>query len=291
MEGQRRNLKLLDDPAAMKKELIELLSTRCGIETLFRGEECPQVTTSSVMLLLGEHVYENGAAPEICLILNKRSRLVKQPGDLCCPGGTLSGSLDGLLGRLLRLPRSPLVKWPCWDDLKREQPEEAGYLSTLLATALRESWEEMRLNPFKVTFLGPFPSQCLILFRRVIHPMLGWVARQTEFALSWEVEKILFIPLRSLLNPAHYACYRLYVPPHLEWRFKGRVIDFPCFLFPDKGKTELLWGVTYRMVGMFLEFVFGFVPPEPDRLPLVPAVVNEAYVNGHLRNGKKERGN
>ena len=281
VEGRRNNLNLLDDPAALKSELIALSSARCGLETLFRAEEGGRATTSSVMVPLGECVPEDGTAPEICLILNKRSRLVKQPGDLCFPGGTRNGPLDGLLGKLLKLPGSPLVKWPCWKDLRREAPAEAEYLSTLLATALRESWEEMRLNPFGVTFLGPLPSQCLVLFRRVIHPMLGWVERQTRFTPSWEVEKILFVPFRALLNPARYACHRLCVPPHLEWRFKGQQVDFPCFLFDDRGRTEILWGVTYRVVTMLIELVFGFVAPALETLPVVSTVLDETYVNGY----------
>jgi 8-oxo-dGTP pyrophosphatase MutT (NUDIX family) len=283
VEGQLRNLHLLDGPGIMREYVVEVLAKRCGPETLFRNDECQQVQTSSVMMLLAEEVPENGDAPEICLVLNKRSREVVQPGDLCFPGGRVKDALDSWVGKMLAFPGSTLARWPCWKDLKRDRPDEARFLSLLLAAALRESWEEMRLNPFSTRFLGPLPSQCLVLFKRVVHPMVGWLARRQEFKPSWEVEKIFFVPLRSLVDSSRYACYRLYVPPHLEWRFRGREIDFPCFLFPHGGRTELLWGVTYRIVTLFLELVFGFVPPGPATLPLVPAPVDESYINGRAR--------
>ncbi len=68
----------------------------------------------------------------------------------------------------------------------------------------------MGLNPFGLTFLGPLPTQCLILFRRSVHPMVAWVSYQKRFHLSWEVERIVQFPLRALLNPFNYALYRRY---------------------------------------------------------------------------------
>lgn len=41
---------------------------------------------SCVLLLLGPQFSPNGGPYRPCLILNKRSERVRQPGDLCCPG-------------------------------------------------------------------------------------------------------------------------------------------------------------------------------------------------------------
>jgi hypothetical protein len=265
---------------------------------LFRNEECDQgERTSSVLFLLGEHVPENGGAPEVCIILNKRSKEVRQSGDLCCPGGAVETPFDRWFARLLVLPRSPLSRWKCWGRLRRERPEDAEFLSLLFAAGVRESWEEMRLNPLGITFLGPMPSQCLVLFRRVIHPLAVWVSRQKNYTLSWEVEKVVYIPLRELLNPFNYAVHRRYVPPHLEWRFRGTAVDFPCFLHYYGGRAEMLWGATYRIVTLFMEMVFGFVPPDPAGLPMVPASLGDEYVNGkaftteNTENTEKRYGN
>jgi 8-oxo-dGTP pyrophosphatase MutT (NUDIX family) len=273
------DLNLVFDAATLRERVIGALSKRCTLETLFRDGGCRGVRTSSVLLLLGENVPEEGGIPEAGIILNKRSKKVKQPGDLCCPGGATE-KFDRFVARFLSFPGSILSRWPCWNELKTAEPQNAEFLSLLYAAGLRESWEEMRLNPIGLTFLGPLPSQCLILFRRVIHPLVAWVSFQKEFTLSWEVERVVWFPLRALLNPFNYALYRMYVPSRLEWRFRGQTVDFPCFVHKNRGHGELLWGATFRIVTMFLETIFGFRVPEIERLPLIPATVGDDYVKG-----------
>ena len=62
---------------------------------------------SAVLFLLGP-----GTDGKPVLILNKRSRHVRQPSDLCCPGGGVRPALDSFLARWLRLPAPPLSRWP-----------------------------------------------------------------------------------------------------------------------------------------------------------------------------------
>jgi 8-oxo-dGTP pyrophosphatase MutT (NUDIX family) len=287
VNGPPADLNLVFDAAALRERVMSVLSRHCGPETLSPGSDCSGVRTSSVLLLLAETVPEEGGIPETCIILNKRSKEVRQPGDLCCPGGAIE-KFDHFLSRLLSFSGSFLSRWPCWDALKTGQPEDAQFLSLLYAAGLRESWEEMRLNPFGLTFLGPLPSQCLILYRRVIHPLAAWVSYQKEFTLSWEVERIVRFPLRALLNPLNYAVYRLNVPPPLEWRFRGTTVDFPCFIYSISGRAELLWGATFKIVTLFLQMIFGFRIPDLKRLPLVPASMGDEYVNGGTRNGSRK---
>ena len=281
---------LFEDPAALQSRILERLVDECGCEALFTSESCDRVKSSSVMLLLGLQDAKDGAGREICVILNKRSRDVLQGGDLCCPGGTINSRLDSYLAKALSLPGSPLFRWPHWSCLKRSCPEAAGLLSKLFATALRESWEEMRLNPLGVRFLGPLPSQCLIVFRRVIHPMVAWISRQQHFTLNWEVEKIVAIPLRSLLNQDGYGVYRLDVPPHLGWRLPGKDHEFPCFIYSHENTNEILWGVTYRMVMSLMETVFDFEPPEGRGLPRVHGALEECYIQGRQGNANHRPG-
>ncbi|MCE5244316.1 MAG: CoA pyrophosphatase [Desulfobacteraceae bacterium] len=274
--------RLLGDPAALQERVMRVLAERAEWESRCAGEACHEVWTSSVMLLLGLQRTGNGRSPEPCVILNKRSKLVRQAGDLCCPGGTVEGRVDPYLARALELPGFPLSRWPHWRSLRRKRPEEARLLSVYLAAAFRESWEEMRLNPFGIRFLGALPAQCLVLFKRVIHPMVGWVVRQDRFTPSREVDRVVSIPLRRLLDPSRYARYGLIVPRRLEWRFAGRgEREFPCFVFEDAGRTEVLWGVTYRIVTLLLDLTFGFHPPgDLKSLPLVQGTVDDQYVNG-----------
>jgi 8-oxo-dGTP pyrophosphatase MutT (NUDIX family) len=280
---RQSDLNLVYEPSALQERISRALSIRCGLESLFRNDHCQyDVRTSSVLVLFGERVFDDSGVPEACIILNKRSMDVKQPGDLCCPGGALE-RFDPYLARLLLLPGGILPKWPCWRALKHENPANADYLSLLLAAGLRESWEEMGLRPFHLRFLGPIPSQCLVIFPRVIHPLAVWVTRQKSFTLNWEVERVVYIPLRALLNPFNYGRYRLCVPSGMEWRFRGAEVEFPCFMFAHDGRAELLWGATFRIVMQLMEMVFSFIPPQLDKLPLVPARVTRDYVNGKPR--------
>ena len=52
---------------------------------------------------------------------------------------------------------------------------EVAPLALFLAVALRETWEEMGLNPLNIKFLGMLPEQGLIVFDRSIFPMVGWL--------------------------------------------------------------------------------------------------------------------
>jgi hypothetical protein len=281
VEGQGMvNRNLLKDPDGLQSHILKLLGGRCGCESLFNSDPCDRVRSSSVMVLLGKQALENGSEPEICVILSKRSKEVLQGGDLCCPGGTINSRMDSYLARALWLPGSPLRRWPHWPFLHAHCPGEARLLARLLATALREGWEEVRLNPLGVRFLGPLPSQCLIVFRRVIHPMVAWLSRQQRFTPNWEVEKIVSIPLRSLLDPDNYAIYHVDVPSHLNWRLPGKDHEFPCFLYAQQNNREVLWGVTYRIVMSLVEMVFDFTPPEERDLPRVNGVLEECYVQG-----------
>ncbi len=273
------DLHLVFDAVALRERVVSALSHRCTLETLFHDAGCQAVRTSSVLLLLGENVPEQGGVAEACIILNKRSKNVTQPGDLCCPGGAVE-KIDHFLARFLSFRGSLLSKWPCWKELKTGEPENAHFLSMLYAAGIREGWEEMGLNPLGLTFLGPLPSQCLILFRRVIHPLAAWVSYQKEFTLGWEVDRIVQFPLRALLDPLNYAVYRMYVPRHLEWRFRGKDVDFPCFIYKSRGRAELLWGATFKIVTTFMEMIFGFRIPDIKKLPLVPATISDEYVLG-----------
>jgi len=149
-----------------------------------------------------------------------------------------------------------------------------------LATSLRESFEEMRLNPLGIRFLGPLPSQSLMMFDRIIYPMVGWISRQRRFFPNWEVEKIIHVPFKDLLQPANYACYRIHFEGRTGEEGNGITQDFPCFLFKKEKEREVLWGATFRIVMVFLKTVFAFTPPPMGSLPVVQGTVGENYYNG-----------
>jgi hypothetical protein len=235
---------------------------------------------SAVLFALGLLCEDNRVSSEPCLILNKRSSMVRQPGDLCCPGGSISSRMDGFLSRMLYLPGSPLSRWPHWREWLRKRNREARALATCFATALRESYEEMRLNPLGVKFLGPLPSQQLAMFRRRIYPMACWISQRQKFSLNWEVERLIYLPLRNLLDPSRYARCRLWSEAPRETWNNERVRDFPCFINDYRTQSEILWGVTFRISMAFLDLAFGFQPPNLESLPVVHGTLDRRYSTG-----------
>lgn len=223
-----------------------------------------QNDTAAILFLLGMHRNAGAGAAEPCLIFNQRSSRVRQAGDLCFPGGGLSPRLDALLARLLVLPGFPLFRWA-----PSPRPALFPEMPRLLATSLRESFEEMRMNPFRVRFLGPMAPEHFHLYGRIIYPMVAWNRGQKSFKPNWEVDRIVHIPLRHFLAAGAYAKlptgrlsrYRESAPPAME---------FPCLVYENSTSREILWGLTYRIVMRFMDIVFDFKPPEMSSLPVIP---------------------
>lgn len=271
---------LLQDSPTLIHHIVEALDNPGQGECMFPEGISGSSSTSAVLLPLARHRNHKRLSGEPCIIFNKRSRKVKQPGDLCFPGGGISPRLDSCLSNLLNLPLFPLSRWSRWSRWKEQYPGEARRLALLLAACLRESFEEMRLIPLGVKFLGPLPSQRLVLFRRVIYPMVGWIAHQKRFLPNWEVERVVSIPLRNLLNPDYYARYRVRMNTGKKSRQDEIVKEFPCFLHQNGHENEMLWGATYRITMVFLERVFGFNPPDAASLRVVHGSLDQSYFSG-----------
>jgi hypothetical protein len=264
---------ILRRPCLLTKQITRRLHERYSPESIFPSDGIDFASASVVLVLLGEFpgLGHLGGLP--CLILNKRSASVRQPGDLCCPGGRINRHLDGVLAKLLKLPILPLVRWPYWSEWLNLNPR---WLRLLLATGLRESIEEIRLNPFSLKLLGPMPPQTLLMFQRIIYPVVMWISGQKRFYPNWEVDKIIYIPLQDLLNPAQYAGYRLRIETGSN---AVQVNTFPCFRYEKENETEVLWGATYRITMAFLKDIFGFVPPAVDSLPQIHGHLSRSYLN------------
>ena len=267
----------LENPADLRNRILFALNRYHSHTRLYLTNTTQSANASAVLFLLSPECDDQ---PEPCLILNKRSAKVKQPGDLCCPGGGISHRRDTFLAKILLLPSTPLTRWPYSFNWRRQRSEEFLTMARFFAGALRESYEEMRLNPFRVMFLGPLPSQRLAMFQREIFPMVCWLPRQKRFSLNWEVEKLIYIPLRKLLNPANYTCYRLSSDtPRKAWNHE-KVRDFPSFLPDDHHESDVLWGATFRITMAFLDLVFGFRHPNLESLPVVHGKLHKNYLAG-----------
>ena len=270
---------ILDDPLG----LIHHIRTKLTSETVRASNETGRHPSgqrrSAVLMAVTLRRGVGGAnGGEPCLILNKRSRKVRQAGDLCFPGGGIH-ILDKALSKLLQLPGSPLGTGAF--PTKGASPGRPIPKMTrlLLATSLREAWEEMRLNPLRVRFLGALPMQRLVIFDRLIQPLVAWVRPGQRFRPNWEVSRIVYIPLRNLLDRRNYRRYQLTFNSHVFTNGQGTK-EFPCFFHQGRVARELLWGASYRIAMDFLRLAFDFTPPEIKDLPTVKATLDPSYLNG-----------
>lgn len=150
----------------------------------------------------------------------------------------------------------------------------------MLGTGLREAWEEMRLNPMRVTFLGPLQVQQLIMFKRSIYPLACWVSAVDGLQPNWEVARIVLIPLRHLMQTHRYGRYRLhFAADGVETRRKK---DLPCFIHQGRHGREVLWGATFRITMDFMERVYNFKPPDLDTVQVIPGRLGRTYMNGSI---------
>ncbi|MGB9441160.1 MAG: CoA pyrophosphatase, partial [Desulfobacterales bacterium] len=274
-------IQLLNDKSALVNHIAHVLYERFERAPITLPDAVDPLTAAGVLLLLSDKSCNNNGPGQPCLVLNKRSLKVRQPGDICCPGGRVAPLVDAYFARLLSLPWVSLARWKYWRRWKKNKSPVARLLALFWATALRESFEEMRLNPFGVRFLGPLPPQPLVMFQRTIYPSVAWINRQKRFFPNWEVEKVVDIPLIDLLNPANYAQYRLCRIPAGDAESKNIIGHYPCFGYQFRNDTELLWGATYRIVTLFLDYVFGFKPPGLAEIPIIEGSLDQNYLTGY----------
>ena len=272
--------RLLKDPPSLRSHIQQALQAVSEGPRPVWDETRPEDHGMSVVVfLMGLQHTTCDQPPEPCLIFNKRSRKVRQPGDICCPGGGVAPRFDRWVAELLRLPLSPLRRWSYYPYWRKRSPEQLARLRLLMATALREGFEEMRLNPLAVTFQGMLPPEKLVLFRRTIVPMVAWVGGQRRFVPNWEVEKIVRIPVRDLLAPRGYARVRLQMDsPKAGMRAGAQ--EFPAFRHRSREGSEILWGATYRITMNFLETVFGFRAPPPGGSEVIEKRLTSNYLTG-----------
>jgi 8-oxo-dGTP pyrophosphatase MutT (NUDIX family) len=272
---------ILKNPKKLCASVSNKLNEQIDADSFLKNKISPKRKPTSVLLLMGMHPIYPKRPPVPCFILNKRSQHVHQPGDLCFPGGHIDKRIDPQLAVLLKLPGTPLYKWPFWAPWHNHPSEAKNKLSVYLATSLRESFEEMRLNPLLVRFLGPMAPVRLVMFYRVIYPMVGWVQHQKRFVLNQEVERLVYIPIENFFHPHRYGKYRLLYASSLEEKLnRGTYEDFPCFINQTDTHTDILWGATYRIVKRFLEIVFDFTPPDISSLPVVSGRLERQYLTG-----------
>jgi len=213
-------------------------------------------------------------------LLNKRSGKVQQAGDLCAPGGGSHAFWDTLLQKVLRSGLLPWTRGPGFDLAKQRGKEVYKKILFFLANALRESFEEIRLSPFNVEFLGSLQTYRLQSRRWIIFPAVGRVKQAWQPKLSWEVERIVSVPLQDFFYSENYALYSLEVPENLMAHGIPNPWEFPCLVYREDEEEEILWGATFNVIRSFLSSVLDLPLPSPDGLRVIRRPLGSNYFSG-----------
>lgn len=216
------------------------------------------------------------AEKSFAIMLVKRSPRVAQAGDLSFPGGMLNNIRD----RILRFPFTygplSLVKQETRHFLDKQDRDTAKLITLFMTTAFRESWEEIRLSPFQTRFLGPLPTRNLVLFKRTIFPVLGYIDDDSHLHPNQEVEKIVKIPLTSFYREDSLG--RMEIAPREQ---HGKAMQYPCLIHQDSdGQEEILWGATFYILLEFLRIVMDYHLPEWKSKRLVLKSLTSGYLSG-----------
>lgn len=217
---------------------------------------------------------------ETVFVLNKRSDYVQQPGDLCCPGGGADRRLDRLLANLLVLRFLPSTWSSPFGRLLRLDRTERDILLFILAGGLRESWEEMRLKPWNVEYLGALPTHEMGNFRRVIFPVVGRIRHKWKPRPNWEVEKLIRLPLDAFFQIENYAICRIVLPSEGREQFGVDSYEVPCMVLESEGEEEILWGATFRILLTFMSKVFDLPVDRINPTRKIQKVMPEHYYTG-----------
>lgn len=273
-----------------KQEFLNLVIERLGKSPVDFCETADYVTAENAkkagtwgvagVLVPLFFMEKGGGAGEFAFKLIKRSTSVVQAGDLSCPGGMLHPIADEVLRPLLSGGLLPVLRGKPHQYLKDRGPAQYRQATLFLANALRESWEEIRLSPFNVEFLGPLPCNPLLAFTRIIFPLVGFIKRDFPGRPNGEVEKIVNIPLRAFCDEGNYCTYTI----ESEYPLGNNVAtrrEFPCFTAVDAhGNEEILWGATFFIVVNFLKTVLGFELPESHTRRNFRKVLKAEYITG-----------
>lgn len=120
--------------------------------------------------------------------------------------------------------------------------QEAG--EDLIQTALRETQEELGVQPDAIRVLGMLTPLYIPPSKTCIHPVVATLWERPEFVRSpEEVEEVIEVPLAHLRDPMNR---------HEEvWTIRGIPVRVPFYLF----KGNKIWGATAMVLAEFLELL------------------------------------
>lgn len=114
----------------------------------------------------------------------------------------------------------------------------------LVATALRESQEEVGLDPMRLDILGSLTPLYVPISNFCISPVVGWSESKPEFHINQtEVDDLILAPVDVLLTPDAIQT------THID-TLRG-IREVPCFRF----NGHIIWGATAMIFSEFREIL------------------------------------
>ena len=144
----------------------------------------------------------------------------------------------------------------------------------LLATALRETEEEVGIKPAEIEIFGRLDEIFTIPNYRV-RPYVGRIPDAVSPRVEPdEIEELFFLPLSAFSTPGCFA----------ETTIHRHGAPVPLYFFQVQGYT--VWGATARIIKQFLEVCMDYIPPASPG-PEVLAAMAEIYLRttGGKRSG------
>lgn len=111
-------------------------------------------------------------------------------------------------------------------------------------TALREAKEEVNVVPDEVTVIGSLSKLHIPPSNFDVFPIIGYTAYRPDFKGNHEVDKLLEVDLKELIDP------NTKTTKTIHHRF-GKLVDVPCYFI----EGEIIWGATAMMLGELLAIV------------------------------------
>jgi len=121
---------------------------------------------------------------------------------------------------------------------------------SLLETALRETFEEIGVEPEKIKIISKLSQLYIPPSNFLVEPFVGYTDIKPKFiADPVEVSEIIFVDLEELLNESSFQ--------HKEITSRNLKIKVPCYFINEK----IIWGATSMILSEFLEVI---KPDKPE---------------------------
>lgn len=113
-------------------------------------------------------------------------------------------------------------------------------------TALRETFEEVGVNPQDVRILGELDSMGTITSNFLITPYVGVIPYPYEFKVSDdEIESLIEVPISALLDENNYI--------EEVYELDGELLTGIVFEY----QGSVIWGATAQILKQFIEIAFS----------------------------------